>query len=188
MDDATEVTTAELEELKVNALEKPMLFDRSLHHRVRVPAPELWTADHVSTRIVDAFRTLSKLPRPRGPKSPGNSWPEYAYSFADVTGWNDLLPSERAARDQDLNRVSDKPGSRDLAQMELAFEWLRWLRGKDDALSRVLALWAWASAANRSFRAICKERQWHRVTVLRKKDRAAEVIAAHLGKTRATVF
>jgi hypothetical protein len=181
----------ELEALKVNALEKPLPVpdhEERVSRVRRVHLPSAWTADHVAIRLVDAFTILRKLPKPRGPKSPGNSWPEYAYTFADVVGWSDLPAGERAERDKDLNKVSDRPTSRDLAIMEAAFEWLRWLRTVDDAIARIIALTSHTKASDGSIRALCRAKGWHRATVDRKVDRGLQFIVDHLIETRADVF
>lgn len=48
--------------------------------------PLLWTADHLLMRLVEAFKTLHRLPQERGPKEFGNGWPAYEHDMADFNG------------------------------------------------------------------------------------------------------
>ena len=41
----------------------------------RETLPPLWDADLVGKRLVQAFVTLDRLPRLRGPRAPGGHWP-----------------------------------------------------------------------------------------------------------------
>jgi len=54
--------------------------------RGRGAVPLLWTRDHLLLRLVDAFKTLRRMPSERGPKEFGNAWPVYEHDLADFNG------------------------------------------------------------------------------------------------------
>ena len=90
-----------------------------------VPAPEYipdhWDGIHAGVRLVEAFRTLSRLPVPMSRKS--GIWPEYRHE------WADLLAREEADADlkaQDAfgrNRARIMPSHEDVSRMEAAIAW-----------------------------------------------------------------
>jgi len=85
--------------------------------------PDRWVPEHVGVRIIDAFRTLSMLPGPRGPKSFGTAWPAYQHE------WSDLMAQAEAgsikARQAERNRQGSKaqPSFVDVTRMEAALYW-----------------------------------------------------------------
>jgi hypothetical protein len=45
--------------------------------------PAIWEAELVGKKLVQAFVTLDRLPRFRGPKEPGGHWPRTITEWAD---------------------------------------------------------------------------------------------------------
>ena len=68
------------------------------HGRETLPA--LWDADLVGKRLVQAFVTLDRLPRLRGPRKPGGHWPRTVTEWADQLAQAELEESERRTRQQ----------------------------------------------------------------------------------------
>jgi hypothetical protein len=92
-----------------------------------VPAPEYvppsWIGSHVGLRLIQAFKTLAKLPMSFGPQQTRGSWPRYRYE------WADLLAQEEAAKDdkqlpaEAFNRVRIPPTAIEVGNMEAAIVW-----------------------------------------------------------------
>jgi hypothetical protein len=92
-----------------------------------VPAPEyvppFWIGSHVGLRLVQAFKTLAKMPMSFGPQSGSGYWPRYRHE------WEDLLAQEEAAKDdtqlraEAFNRVRIPPTAIEVGNMETAIVW-----------------------------------------------------------------
>jgi hypothetical protein len=128
----------------------------------------IWEPDSVGKGLVQAFVTLDRLPRLRGPREPGGHWPGTITGWADQVAQAELEQSERQARQQISNRAIIRPTAAEIAQMEAAFEWLRELRAVDAGL--------------------CTEKQWPPHTFFRKKARALANIAQMLNARGVPVF
>lgn len=139
--------------------------------------PAVWDAGLVGKRLVQAFVTLDRLPRLRGPREPGGHWPRTVTEWADQIAQAELESSERYARQQISNRVRIRPMAAEIAKMESALEWLRNLRAEDPAMAVLITLWALRTARGRSIKALCAEKQWPPYTFFRKKTKALATIA-----------
>jgi hypothetical protein len=168
-------------DLKINALEQP--FNSS-----RDSLPAQWEPEHVGKRLVKAFVTLDRLPRARGPREPGGHWPRHAVEWADQLAQAELDESERRNRDQAGNRTNLRPTGADIAQMEVAFDWLRELRAEDSGMALVTSLWAVRSARGRSVKALCSEKKWAPHTFYRKRAKALNHLAVWLNANCVAVF
>jgi hypothetical protein len=72
----------------------------------------------VGKKLIQAFITLDRLPRFRGPKEPGGHWPRTITEWADQLAQAELEESERHARQEISNRVIIRPTASEIAQME----------------------------------------------------------------------
>lgn len=144
------------------------------------PQSSTWEPDLVGKRLVQAFVTLDRLPRLSGPRQPGGHWPRILTDWADQLAQAELEESERQARQQISNRVLIRPSAAEIAQMDVAFEWLRELRALDSGMAIVTTLWALRTARRRSIKALCAEKQWPPHTFFRKKAKALAAIAVML--------
>ena len=97
----------------------------------RETLPPLWDTDLVGKRLVQAFVTLDRLPRLRGPRAPGGHWPRTVIEWADQLAQAELEESERRTRQQAANRTVIRPSAAEITHMEAAFEWLSELRVED---------------------------------------------------------
>lgn len=139
--------------------------------------PSSWSADLVGKRLIEAFVTLDRLPRVRGPREPGGHWPRTLTEWADELARAELEENERRARDRASNRVVIRPSAGEIARMEAAFEWLRELRLLDVGMALVTTLWALRTARGRSIKALCIEKQWAPHTFFRKRAKALACLA-----------
>jgi hypothetical protein len=166
---------------KINALEAPYVPKRE-------EIPLFWDAEHVGTRLVQAFVTLDRLPRARGPREPGGHWPMHAVEWADQLARAEIDKEERRVRDIAQNRTVLLPTSREIAQMEAALDWLRELRRVDSGMALVASLWALYSARHRSLRRLCAQKQWAPYTFYRKRAKALAYLAEWLNERHVPVF
>jgi hypothetical protein len=150
--------------------------------------PLNWTPDHVAQRLVEAFATLDRMPRVKGPRAPGGHWPRHKVEWADQLAQAELPESERRERADLRNRALLRPTGADISRMEAALEWLRDLRTADSGLALVTSLWALRAARNRSVRALCREKGWAPATFYKLRAKALEQVAAGLNAKGAAVF
>lgn len=150
--------------------------------------PDSWTPEHVARRLVDAFKTLDRTPRVRGPKQPGDHWPRHRVEWADQLAQAELPESERRERADWRHRAGMKPSSLEITAMDASLEWLRELRDIDTGMALVTSFWALRTARRRSVRALCREKGWAPHTVYRLRARALEHLAAALNARHVAVF
>jgi hypothetical protein len=150
--------------------------------------PPRWTADHVAVRLVDAFRTLDRMPRPKGPRAAGNHWPAHRLEWADQVAQAELPDAERRARDARRNALAFRPCGLEIARMDLALDWLRALRAHDPDMAAMVSVWALRAARRRSIRAICREMGWKPSTFYYQRALALDHIAGDLNARGTPVF
>lgn len=120
---------------------------QSLRKRATRPRdePRIWTHEIVGRRLVDALRTLRRLPARTGPAGYGSTMPEILRDWADK-----LAQLENPDNSRIGVRVTRSVTSAELARMEEALSWpLRYLA--DDPLAGRL-VWAWAAQRARGTR------------------------------------
>ena len=166
---------------KINALERPYDPDDA-------PIPARWEPEHVGRRLVKAFATLDRLPKARGPREPGGHWPLHAVEWADQLARTELDMSERRCREIAQNRSILRPTSAEIAEMDMAFDWLRELRRIDSGMALVASLWALCSARHRSLRRLCAQKHWAPHTFYRKRAKALAYLADWLNARNLPVF
>ncbi len=169
------------EDQKINALERPYASERET-------IPPRWEPEHVGRRLVKAFVTLDRLPRVRGPREPGGHWPLHAVEWADQLARAELDTSEKRTREIEQNRTILRPSSAEIAEMEMAFDWLRELRGVDSGMALVASFWALCSARHRSLRKLCAQKHWAPYTFYRKRGKALSFLADWLNERNVPVF
>jgi hypothetical protein len=150
--------------------------------------PLLWDSELVGERLVQAFVTLDRLPRLRGPRQPGDHWPVTIVEWADRIAQAELEESERRTRQQAANRTVIRASAGEITQMEAVFGWLRELRVVDSGLAVVATFWAMRAAQGRSMKALCAEKHWAPRTFFRKRAQAFSMLASRLNDCRAPVF
>ena len=147
------------------------------------PHPAAWTPDHVGQRLVEAMRTLDRLPRPKGPRAPGNHWPQHRLEWADKLAQAELPDAEKRERTASrLTELIRRPSGAEIDRMDRALDWLRDLREEAPDLALVATLWAWRLARRRSIRALCRERGWTPQTFHNRRARALAAIVAVLAR------
>ena len=147
------------------------------------PPPSTWTPEHVGRRLVEAMSTLDRLPRPRGPRAPGNHWPRHRMEWADQLAQAELPEAERRERaGARLSELASRPSGHAIDRMDRVLEWLRALRAQDAELAMIATLWAHRLARGRSLRRLCRERGWTPQTFYARRARALAAIASALAR------
>ncbi len=164
------------------------LPDTVRHIATAESLPLVWDAELIGKRLVQAFVTLDRLPRMRGPREPGGHWPRTVTEWADLLAQAELEASERRERQQIASRAMIRPTALEIRRMDAAFEWLRELREIDSGMALVTSLWALRSARHRSIKKLCEEKQWAPHTFFRKRAKALETLAQMLNARGAPVF
>jgi hypothetical protein len=144
------------EEALASRCEAPLFARREM-------LPPLWDADIVGKRLVQAFVTLDRMPRLRGPRAPGGCWPRTVTEWADQLAQAELEESERRSRQQTANRTVIRPSAAELTHMETAFEWLSELRVEDPGMALVTTLWALRTAAEDRLRSSAPKSNGRRI-------------------------
>ena len=158
-----------------------------LYEQADAPAPATWTAEHVARRLVEAFRTLDRLPRAAGPRQTGNHWPRHRVEWADQIAQAELPAEERREREHRRNTLI-VPSGAEIDRMDRALDWLRDLRALDPGLALVTSSWALRAARRRSVRALCRERAWAPGTFYKLRAKALDRLAATLNSRGIAVF
>ncbi len=155
-----------------------------------VPAtlPPAWTPEHVALRLVEAFRTLDRMPRVATPRQTGNHWPLHRLEWADQLAQAELPAEERRERDAISNALSLRPDAAAITRMDAALEWLRDLRATDTGLALVTSYWALRTARRRSVRRLCREKGWVPATFYKLRARALDHLAKGLNARGVAVF
>ena len=85
--------------------------------------PPNWTGPHVGHRLIEAFKTLARMPGLHFANGSGY-WPAYHYDWADLLAQQEMEKDEREKRDRDINnRVRIPPTAVDVSRMEIAIGW-----------------------------------------------------------------
>jgi hypothetical protein len=111
--------------------------------RRRRTVPKDWSWIYVLERLVEAFRTLRRLPMPTRPRGFINSMPFYVYDRADLNSQLETDELERMARLR--NRVRILPSPDEIMRMEEAIWWpIKYLSDAEDLARAVnlAAMWA----------------------------------------------
>ncbi len=162
----------EVEAEKVNSLERPY-FGRD----DRVPAK--WDAQHVGRRIVDAWRTDARMPKPRGPKEPAAAWPPYLHEFADWTGLTAMETRERMQdRNERLGRLP--PTTDEITQRDHVLDWFLLVKRQNEQWCMRLMSWADSSYRNVNHEDACRARKWSVRTYWRHVEKAKGYLAQWL--------
>lgn len=98
--------------------------------------PERWTPEHVSHRLVEAFRVLRRLPMTTRPKQYGAMWPEYLHDKGDAFG------QALSGTLQDRNRAILGTSEDEVSRMHEALAWPMEFLGHDPDIARAVNEWA----------------------------------------------
>jgi len=149
----------------------------------------LWDMAQVGKALVNAFKTLDKLPRPKGPRAAGNHWVPTKAEWADLLAQAELDEAERKERQRrHEDKILNRPSASEIKQMEAMLDWLRELRNIDSGLALVATLWALRTARRRSIKKLCLEKGWAPHTFFRKRVKALETLASMLNAHGVAVF
>jgi hypothetical protein len=125
--------------------------------RLGLPPDELpteWTVPHVAYRMVEAFRTLRKMPSRIGPRSGGNAWPAMLQEFADLID-EDAMANARAAFVHDRHR----PKAAEIARMEEALAWPMRFGAGEPLMCDAVVVWSFCKASHCSIASFLRDRR-----------------------------
>lgn len=174
------ITEAELAEIRVNSFEAPYEPRRDV-------VPDKWTPDHLSVRLVEAFETMGRMPRPAGPRQPGNQGPSYNHDHADIAG---RLADPLTRKDfyEERNNRKLMPTMLEIGRMEQCLEFLRRYDGVDSLGARVLTRWAFAKATGRQVAKEAPRLNLSKSQFYTLRERALNACAATLNRVGVGVF
>jgi len=146
---------------------------------------EDWTPRAVKAEMILAFEVLFDTTGPVGPDWFKNNWPEYRVEFADEV-------SQRAqGTHKQTTRVRVQRSARQISIMEAVLlgskgrpNWGAYCRDQPAAL-RALVAWCFWEINGRHTEVECQRRGWAYSTFRRRRDMAAEIIAAKLNASGA---
>jgi hypothetical protein len=90
------------------------------HTPAPVWIPPYWIGAHVGLRLVEALRTLRRLPTANEPRVFGNSWPAYAWTWEDLLAQQEADAEQKAKDLHEQNRTRLLQSSSEIAHMETA--------------------------------------------------------------------
>ncbi len=165
---------SDLDPEKVNVHEQPYGIGAEI-------IPKTWTPDHLGKRIVEAFVTLDRLPGLRGPKKPGNSWPQHIYEWADKLAQEEISVQEKSRRRRAQNAVRINPTAEDLRRMDVVLGWLSDFTRADYHECRIVQRWArLRSIPGRTVRGECERVGLNHMAFYRARDRALAALAIRI--------
>ena len=155
--------------------------------------PPHWIGPHVGLRLIEAFRTLARMPMPRGPSSKSGYWPGWRMDWVDRTEiereWR-LFPYSDAAREAvaDFARRKPKPTSIEVSHMEIAIGWPSHYLASRPMLCRVVLRTAMLRSHDLDLHAVA-DRMHKPVSRVRRLNQAAlDLIAVGLWRDKVAVF
>jgi len=159
--------TIDLDELKVNNLERP-LDERG--------PPRPGTKEWLAWRLQQAFLTLDALPDSARPRGFGRAMPAYVHDALDLWYQRMQADDERRQNNEHRNRVRLRPSAVAISEMHEAFDWLARLRRAEPGAATVLQAWALATARRYNLRRLCRNRQWSYSGFHRKRERGLTLL------------
>ena len=85
--------------------------------------PPTWDGPHAGKRLVEGLRTLKLMPTTRGPCAFGNSWPAYAWDWADLLAQQESEEEQKVANRSERNWSRLRPSSVEIMRMEQSICW-----------------------------------------------------------------
>jgi len=149
--------------------------------------PPTWDGVHVGVRLVEAFKTLSKMPTP-GLSTKSGIWPEYRHEWADLLARADGDPEIALADALGRNRARLLPSRVDVGRMEIALIWpARYLGGRP-LICRLVQRVAMLRAREYDLDRIARKLRAGSAQVRRRNRDGLDAIAAGLRRDGVPVF
>jgi hypothetical protein len=174
-------------------LDRTGILEDDWHPLDGVPAPDyvppFWDGPHVSKRLIEALRTLTKLPMPGGPQKYGNGWPGMVIEFHELSQYADDEAWKTERRAEWNSRASkSRPSSTEITRMETAITWPARYLGELPQLLRAVRVATLCRMSDQDL-----DRAAHRVQLpprlLRRWSREGlDIIAAGLRRDHVRVF
>jgi hypothetical protein len=167
------------------------IADDAWHPLSGQPAPEYvpphWIGPHVGLRLIEALRTLRRIPMNGHPREFGNSWPKYAHEFSDRVFYEDD-PRWKADEAAERNRIRPRASAIEIMRMEIAIIWpARYLRELPQCLQVVQCV-AFARSRHRDITHAAKRLKLAGRVVRKWNRQGLDEIAAGLRRDAVPVF
>jgi hypothetical protein len=155
--------------------------------------PTQWDGAHCGVRLIQAFKTLWRVPTANGPRFHSGVWP------ASPMAWIDIVDVERSWRLNpdgddlheavaDFSRKRPKPSAEDISRMEAAIAWpARYLASRPHMMTVVQRV-AMLRLRDLESDAIARRLRLHPTRMRRINRAGLDVIAAGLHHDKVTVF
>jgi hypothetical protein len=161
------------------------------HPLNQVPAPEYvppnWIGPHVGLRMVEAYKTLSRLPN-RGMVNKSGVWPAYIHDWADMLAQQSSDVDVREAEANAQNRARLMPTATDISRMEKAIGWPARYLGGEPRLARLVQRAAMFRARDMSLDNIAHRLRRSAAAVRKDNREGLDIIASGLNRDREPVF
>jgi hypothetical protein len=175
-----------------NAASSRLIPASEWHPLDGVPAPEYipeeWIGPHVGLRMVEAFKTLAKLPLV-GISNRSGLWPDYRHEWEDLLAQqtSDAEVREQDAREQ--NRARLAPSAEDISRMERVIGWpARYLQSEPDIARIVQRVAFYRATQDLALDAIARRLRQNFAAVRRDNRNGLDTIAAGLRRDGEAVF
>jgi hypothetical protein len=134
-------------------------------YRTDSPVPSRWTPEHVASRMIEAYRTLTLLPMATRPKGMKTYWPAHDFDIMELDDVADRAEAIARKRQEFFAKMfaedqADLPTAEETSRMEEALRWpmrflgkglsTRWA-GKVELLADALTFWAECEARDDLF-------------------------------------
>jgi hypothetical protein len=156
-----------------------------------VPAPEYvppsWIGPHVGLRLIEALRTLRKLPVNGSPAGFFNSWPAFQPEYSERASYED---DDEWKKDQLAlgNRIRPRPSSIEIQRMEICIIWPGRYLGAWPQLLLAVSQAAMSRSFHRDLRHAARRLRLPLRTARRRNRDGLDLIAAGLRSDAVPVF
>jgi hypothetical protein len=156
-----------------------------------VPAPEYvppqWDGPHVGLRMMEAFKTLARLPN-SGIGHKSGTWPDYRHEWEDLLAQQgaDADVREQVAREQ--NRARLMPTAEDISHMEKVIGWPARYLHDNPRIARLVQRAAYFRARDLSLDIIARRLRRPPAMLRRDNQAGLDIIATGLRRDDEPVF
>lgn len=143
---------------------------------------------HAGKRLIEALRTLSRLPAPQGPQQFGSAWPAYFHGWEDQLAQQEMESDQRELIERAKNRIKVLPSSIEIMRMESAIAWPMRYVGELPQLLRAVQIVALGRSRHRDLEWAARRLRFGSALVRRWNREGLDMIARGLLRDRVPIF